>query len=111
MTERADRAASRVLRTPELSKASKTEAGLALTQRVRHNRSKAYTYNGIGRARCVRCGSRASQQWSLAACAGASKTRWLALCDSCDVKLNRTVLRFLKFPDWRKMIEDYQADR
>jgi hypothetical protein len=56
-------------------------------------------YKDVTRAKCVRCGGKASHQWT-GVCAergdkGKGAVLYHALCTPCDVKLNRLSLVFV----------------
>jgi len=66
-------------------------------------RTKPYTAEGIKRVPCFRCGEPASQQWNICSLPG-----YYAICTSCDVALNKTVLKFMKVPNVGKQIGKYK---
>ena len=57
-------------------------------------RRKPYTWIGIRRKKCVRCGAKATCQWN--ACANGG--RYVPLCYVCDREVNRMVLEYM-FPE------------
>jgi hypothetical protein len=65
-------------------------------------RRKPYTQAGIGRVPCKRCGRPSVHQWF--ACATNS---WYGVCLRCDIMLNRVVLQFFRFGDWRRRLVAY----
>ncbi len=67
-------------------------------------RKKPYTEIGILRKKCFRCSARAKFQWQICA----DDNIWRPLCADCDIKLNEMVLRFMKFKNWKKKVEDYR---
>lgn len=67
-------------------------------------RWKPYTYRGIARVPCRRCGAASSQQWQVCADFGGYR----AICWPCDVEMNRLVLEFMRFPNAGAMIEAYR---
>lgn len=67
-------------------------------------RWKPYTYQGIGRVPCIRCGSPSSQQWQI--CADFSSYR--AICWPCDLEMNLAVLKFMRFQNADEMVEAYR---
>jgi len=67
-------------------------------------RRDPYTEMGIRRVPCFRCGEPAGQQWMICA----NGNRWVPLCNACDVKLNRLVLKFMGFPDVRERMAAYR---
>ena len=69
------------------------------------NRRKPYTAIGISRLDCVRCGKRARFQWQV--CADGNYFR--PLCASCDVALNRLVLRWMGHPKTKQLMERYET--
>jgi len=64
-------------------------------------RRKPYTVIGISRLKCVRCGSQAHHQWQVCA----DKNLWRPICEKCDIKLNKMVLRFMGFKELEREIE------
>lgn len=56
-------------------------------------RRTPYTEIGVRRVKCFRCGKPAVYQWNICSDGG-----YRPICPSCDVKLNRLVLSFMKFP-------------
>jgi hypothetical protein len=67
-------------------------------------RKQPYTEAGIKRVKCFRCGSKAHFQWNI--CSDGNVFR--PICIKCDVELNRLVLRFMRFPDWKQKADDYK---
>lgn len=68
-----------------------------------HGRRRPYTDAGIKRVPCARCGSPARYQWNI--CSDGNLFR--PICEACDVALNRLVLRWMGFKDWRNKIRRY----
>ena len=68
-------------------------------------RKKPYTYIGIRRLKCFRCGKQASQQWQV--CADGNVYR--PICIDCDIALNELVLRFMGACDVEGKMETYEA--
>ena len=66
-------------------------------------RRKPYTRLDLWGVKCVRCGQPSRQQWQLCAL----DNRYLAVCNECDVELNRMVLSFLHFDDANELIAKY----
>jgi NAD-dependent SIR2 family protein deacetylase len=58
-------------------------------------RRDPYTTEGIKRLRCIRCGDKAQHQWQICSDNGYFRP----VCISCDVALNKLVLRFMRHPD------------
>jgi hypothetical protein len=54
-------------------------------------RRKPYTWRGIRRKPCVRCGAPARYQWQI--CADGRQFR--PLCAECDVAMNELVMRWV----------------
>ena len=55
--------------------------------------------------RCFRCGSRpAPHRWGGCPMGGAL----LALCDKCDIKINRLFLRFMRVENWKEVMRRYR---
>jgi len=71
----------------------------------RHGRKKPYTYIGIRRVGCVRCGNKATNQWQI--CADNSLYR--PVCTACDIAINKLVLKFMRDPEWKEKIRVYKA--
>ena len=70
-----------------------------------HGRKKPY--KDVARVACARCGCKPSRfQWT-SCCANGN--RYVALCKVCDIKLNRAILRFLGWSNWREMAFDYKC--
>lgn len=67
-------------------------------------RKKPYTTIGIKRLKCFRCGKQAETQWTI--CSDGNQHR--PLCRHCDIELNEMVLKFMGFPNWEEMMEDYK---
>lgn len=67
-------------------------------------RRTPYTERGIRRVPCFRCGKPSHQSWQV--CADGNQFR--AVCRSCDVGLNRLVLRWLRDPDADEKLRRYQ---
>lgn len=57
---------------------------------------KLYTQSKLLKQRCVCCGAKAVEQFSVSMCADTSKQkgRFAALCGECDYLLNRIVMTF-----------------
>ena len=72
-----------------------------------HGRREPYTEIGIRRLKCFRCKTNtASQQWQICA----NKNLYLPICDECDVKLNRMVIDFMRFPNGHEIFNEYVRD-
>jgi len=69
-------------------------------------RRKPYTVIGISRLKCVRCGSQARYQWQVCA----DKNLWRPICEKCDILLNKMVLRFMGFNDWKVKLKKYKEE-
>lgn len=67
-------------------------------------RKHPYTETGIKRLKCLRCGEQASSQWNICSLDGA----YFPICRECDIKLNKLVLKFMRFQDWKDKIERYK---
>jgi len=70
---------------------------------VTRPRRKPYTAAGIKRVPCARCGAPGVHQWQI--CSDGNQFR--ALCVACDIALNRLVLKWVGFPDWRAKAAAY----
>jgi hypothetical protein len=66
-------------------------------------RKTPYTEIGIGRIKCYRCGEKAEQQWQI--CSDDNVYR--GICNKCDIALNKVVLKFMGFDNWKEKIEKY----
>lgn len=71
---------------------------------IRYGRRKPYTEIGISRLPCFRCGEKAHHQWQI--CADGNLYR--PVCLDCDIALNKLVLRWMRFKNWRLKIKDYE---
>lgn len=67
-------------------------------------RREPYTSTGISRIPCARCGKPSKFQWQCCA----NDNRWLGVCERCDVELNALVLKFFRFKDVRRRVEEYK---
>ena len=67
-------------------------------------RKKPYTQIGISRVPCFRCKKPSTQQWQICS----DNNQFRGLCDSCDIKLNETTLKFMGFKDWKDKINKYK---
>lgn len=67
-------------------------------------RRKPYTWTGIRRIPCYRCGKPSRTQWQV--CSDGNVYR--GLCIECDVELNRVVLLFFGFDDVEGRIAAYR---
>lgn len=70
----------------------------------RHGRRLPYTARGIERIPCFRCGRPAFHQWQVCS----DKRLFRPLCSKCDVALNRMVLLWMGFKDWRAKLAAYK---
>jgi len=68
-------------------------------------RQTPYTVSGIRRKECIRCGEQATVQWQI--CADGNNYR--PVCDTCDKLLNRLVIKFMRHPDAKQIIQEYEA--
>jgi hypothetical protein len=103
LQRQARKAAEAVLHGKGHSKAVKMKRGSALTSTWDTQRRKPYTAIGIGRVACIRCGHKATQQWQICA----DKSLFRAICDKCDIALNRLVLKFMRHPEHKKVGDEY----
>ena len=71
-----------------------------------NGRRRPYTAIGIRRLPCTRCGSPSRFQWQI--CSDGNLYR--PLCAACDVELNRMVLEWVGFPDWREKLARYERE-
>ena len=60
--------------------------------------------------KCKHCKKELMQglEWTLSVCADRNKQRVRLLCLSCDVKLNRYILKFFNDPNTEKKIAAYE---
>ena len=76
----------------------------------RHGRRQPYTEIGMHRGKglpCFRCGKPAHHQWSI--CSDGNLYR--PVCVPCDVAINRIILRFMRFPDWKAKVKRYEQSQ
>lgn len=66
-------------------------------------RRKPYTWRGIRRLRCFRCGGPARTQWNICS----DRNQFRPLCVDCDVELNRMVLTWVRHPDADNLSTEY----
>jgi len=66
-------------------------------------RKKPYTEIGIKRIKCFRCGKQATQQWQICS----DDNQYRGICDNCDIELNKLVLKFMGFKDYKDKIKKY----
>jgi hypothetical protein len=66
-------------------------------------RKEPYTEIGISRVPCARCGEPSKHQWQICALGNV----WMGLCENCDIKLNRLVLKFMKIKNRLKILSNY----
>ena len=70
-----------------------------------HGRKKPYTWIGIRRLSCARCGKQAKYQWQICS----DNNLWRPICAACDISLNILVLKFMRDPEWEEKIKAYKA--
>jgi hypothetical protein len=70
------------------------------------SRRKPYTEAGIARIPCFRCEKPSFFQWQVCS----DNNVYRGICKSCDLKLNKLVLKFMKFPDWKEKFENYKKE-
>lgn len=68
-------------------------------------RREPYTVRGVGRVPCLRCGKPSRYQWQ--ACA--LDRRFCAVCEDCDIDLNRMVLEFFRVDEIEERMRVYEA--
>ena len=62
---------------------------------MKTKRYKLYTEQGLKRLKCFRCGEQASEQWNINPCQlPKPKCGYKPLCEKCDDRLNKYVIRF-----------------
>lgn len=69
-------------------------------------RKEPYTEKGILRLKCFRCKNKAVHQWQI--CADGNVYR--PLCLKCDIALNRMVLKWMGFKDWKSKTKKYEEE-
>ena len=74
-----------------------------ISRKVLGLRKKPYTENGINRLKCFRCNRKAKFQWNICA----DDNTYRPICIECDIKLNKLVLKFMGFKDWRNKMKRY----
>lgn len=67
-------------------------------------REKPYTRIGIRRLTCFRCGGLPGFQWTICA----NNNNFVPICRTCDVALNKLVLRWMGFKNWKVLIQNYE---
>lgn len=67
-------------------------------------RKKPYSSVGISRVPCARCGKPSTGQWDVCA----NNNHYLGACASCDLALNRMVLKFFKFTNIEGLLAYYK---
>lgn len=70
------------------------------------SRKKPYTWGGIGRVPCVRCGWPSIHSWQI--CSDGNNYR--GLCAMCDVQLNELVLTWIGHPDRDELAKKYRRE-
>lgn len=74
----------------------------------RPGRVTPYLEDIIAAVPCARCGKRPSTfQWTI--CADGNIHR--PICLPCDLLLQEFVLRFMGFPNWRRKLAKYRAEK
>jgi NAD-dependent SIR2 family protein deacetylase len=68
------------------------------------HRTRPYTQKGIRRLRCIRCGNPAEYQWQI--CADGNNYR--PICGPCDVELNTIVLYWMRHPQAKELMKEYE---
>lgn len=71
------------------------------------DRRTPYTVIGISRLGCIRCGAPAVYQWQICS----DRNRYRPVCRSCDIDLNRIVLKFMNHPDVEEVINQYAQEK
>ena len=66
-------------------------------------RKKPYTQIGISRIPCKRCGKPSVHQWQI--CADGNQFR--GLCLKCDILVNKVILKFMRFQNWKSLLNKY----
>ena len=69
-----------------------------------YGRKEPYTEIGVKRLSCFRCGEKANQQWQICA----DDNLYRPICKSCDIELNKLVLKFMGFKEIDTMIYKYE---
>jgi hypothetical protein len=68
---------------------------------------KPYTYIGIRRKKCVRCGAPATDQWQICALG----RQYVPICTECDFFLNALVLQFVGWPNQLSTMLKYRKEK
>jgi len=74
---------------------------------MKHPRMKPYTYIGIRRKKCARCGAQATEQWQICALG----RQYVPICRECDIVLNSVVLDFMHWPGMVGIMKKYQQEK
>ena len=69
-------------------------------------RRQPYTERGISRVPCARCGAPSVHQWQV--CANGS--RYLGICEGCDIDLNRLALDFMGVDNAEGLMDWYTSE-
>jgi hypothetical protein len=71
-----------------------------------NGRKTPYTERGIRQMCCIRCEQQAKYQWNICSL----DNLWFPICVSCDIELNREVLKFMGVParERRLLMERYK---
>lgn len=68
-----------------------------------HGRRKPYTEIGITRVPCIRCHKPSIHQWQVCA----NDNRYVGICHTCDIKLNKLALDFMNIPNKEQLLQRY----
>lgn len=77
-----------------------------MRKHARHGRKEPYTEIGILRLPCFRCGDPSRFQWQVCA----DKCLYRPICETCDIELNKMVLRWMGDPEAERKIEEYKRN-
>ena len=69
-----------------------------------YGRKKQYTKIGISRVPCSRCGNPSYTSWG--ACANGNY--YVGMCLDCDIAINRLVLKYMRIPNYRELMKEYE---
>lgn len=69
-------------------------------------RLRRYTNGDMKKLKCFRCGSnQPKEQWQICS----DGNQWRPVCIPCDIELNKLVLEWARFPNWKEMFDSYRV--
>lgn len=69
-----------------------------------HGSVEPYDWDSISEIKCARCGRPARFQWNICSNDG----RYLGICEDCDLAVNKLLLRWFRFPNWKELFDRYR---